>query len=1569
VTTQYTPILKLALPVTGELSGTWGSVVNDNITSMVEQAVAGLSTINTWTANAHALTTADGTSSEARCAMLVLATGAGGTALTAAGEVICPAASKLYVVKNGSAYAVTVKTSAGTGVAIPAGDTAFVFCDGTNVNACVTTIVNGHISGNLTVDGNTTLGDATSDTITATARFNTDLLPSTDNARDLGSSGNSWRTLYCETSVIAANITISGNTISSTDTNGNIIVAPNGTGDVQLDADTIRVGDSGANVTITSNGAGDLILNTNSGTNSGSITIEDGANGNITVATNGTGDVYLDADTVRIGDSNANATLTTNGTGDLILNTNAGTNSGSITIEDGANGNITISTNGTGITTMTTAVEMSATTQNISLGASQTTGTFVLGGTAATGAITLDQSTKAHTLNIGTGATENALTKTINIGTGGVSGSTTTITIGSSNGTTTTFNGTVNVTTLDLTNLEVTNIKAKDGTASITLADSTGVATFSANPILNAGTANGVVYLNASKVATTGSALTFDGTNLSSTGGATFEGGPTGYGGGEVRLGTTASGQSSAISTQSTGSPVLLFDHRGTSNTGSFVWRNGSNASAELMRLSGVTGGVGALGIGYSTLTSVGDSGLAVLGNVGIGTSSPANKLHVNSGASTTAALIESTGTSVFAGLKNSGSIAYIGSDNTGAFLVQTPGSGFSTKLTVDTSGNVGIGTSSPQAKLQVLNQIKVSDSTQAQGALVLGDGGSTSFNVGIARWNGATNAAGAGGVGYFSQGSSNAGGHYFYTGDAQAGSTTLRMTLDSSGNLGIGTTSPAGVLNIKTSNGQFLVQNGTSAAQMRISAFNNAGNANAALIFEGYASEYGRFDASGNLGIGTPTPDNKLEVTVGDNAGINIEQSGVGQTGFLNFRDFDGALQGRISYDHATDALRFATSNTEKVRLTSTGTLNITGAGSAGTTQAISFNGSTLVDTLVTTSTGVGIGAPSPAYKLEVNGGASDAMSLFDSTNANGAHLRFAASGTVKSFIGGAPGFLSSGTADDLGIRAVGSVLFATNGSSVDMTLDTSGNLGIGTGANVINSKLVVSDGSNKNLEVQPGATTFLFAYDRTAGDYLDLNIAGQILTFSTDNGAEKMRLTSTGTLNIVGAGTAGSTQAISFNGSTPVDTLVTTSGGLVGIGTSSPAGKLHVTGVAYFGNTGASDTQLRLGPLDASNAYFQSVSADGATGKGMIFYVGSTSMTLNSSGNLGLGVTPSAWNAGHTAMQIAFSGAIHGNDSGNNLFVNSNAYFDSVGAFRYIQTGFASSYEQNSGQHRWSTALSGTAGDLISFTQAMTLDASGNLMLGGTSTTQLDGVFGQIIGSSAKTTAGIALETSAGAYMMYTDSTDALIFWDSGSNAERARITSGGYFKASNSGAYNNSTGSYHELYSNASGDWIGYFTQSTASNPNGVVIQYTAAAPNGTGSTFLYCNDNAAVRATIRSNGGLANYQSNNVDLSDARTKTDISPLGSYWNKIAGLEIVTYKYKDQTHDDLNIGVIAQQVEQVAPEFVDADGFGETPEDGVPLKTIYNKDLTFAAIKALQEAMARIETLEAEVAALKGA
>ena len=72
------------------------------------------------------------------------------------------------------------------------------------------------------------------------------------------------------------------------------------------------------------------------------------SNADIDIIPNGTGDVNLGADTVQIGDNNATATLSTQGTGDLILNTNNGTNSGNITLEDGANGHIQVTTNGTG---------------------------------------------------------------------------------------------------------------------------------------------------------------------------------------------------------------------------------------------------------------------------------------------------------------------------------------------------------------------------------------------------------------------------------------------------------------------------------------------------------------------------------------------------------------------------------------------------------------------------------------------------------------------------------------------------------------------------------------------------------------------------------------------------------------------------------------------------------------------------------------------------------------------------------------------------------------------------------------------------------------------------------------------------------------------------------------------------------------------------------------------------------------------------------------------------------------------------------------------------------------------
>jgi len=113
-----------------------------------------------------------------------------------------------------------------------------------------------------------------------------------------------------------------------------------------------------------------------------------------------------------------------------------------------------------------------------------------------------------------------------------------------------------------------------------------------------------------------------------------------------------------------------------------------------------------------------------------------------------------------------------------------------------------------------------------------------------------------------------------------------------------------------------------------------------------------------------------------------------------------------------------------------------------------------------------------------------------------------------------------------------------------------------------------------------------------------------------------------------------------------------------------------------------------------------------------------GVAQMTLSTSGNLGLGVTPSAWASNSTVLQITKGTSI---ESLNNVFdytsLNTNLYFNSSRNPIYLGNGYASRYFQYEGSHTWQIAPSGTAGNAISFTQAMTLDASGRLLVGTTS------------------------------------------------------------------------------------------------------------------------------------------------------------------------------------------------------------------------------------------------------------
>ena len=141
------------------------------------------------------------------------------------------------------------------------------------------------------------------------------------------------------------------------------------------------------------------------------------------------------------------------------------------------------------------------------------------------------------------------------------------------------------------------------------------------------------------------------------------------------------------------------------------------------------------------------------------------------------------------------------------------------------------------------------------------------------------------------------------------------------------------------------------------------------------------------------------------------------------------------------------------------------------------------------------------------------------------------------------------------------------------------------------------------------------------------------------------------------------------------------------------------------------------------------------------------------------------------------------------------------------------------------------------------------------------------------------------------------------------------------------------------------------------------------SSTDDYYMIFDNVVANKFLFYGNGGLGNVQANDLNISDIRTKKDITPLESYWDKFKAIEIVKFKYKDQIHDDFNIGVIAQQIEEVAPEFVDAEDWGKNApvETEEPLKSIYTADLYHATIKVLQEAMAKIETLESRITQLE--
>ena len=177
----YTSTLKLEKPAQGEKSGVWGNTINNNITDIVEHAIAGLVTVNTWTEANPAiatLTTGNGAVTESNAAILNLTDTGNLIPDGAQGRVIVPAKSKVYFVINGTGHEVQVKVSGVAGIVIPDGDNMIVVCNGTTVLDPLTRLTLDQILNNGLVATNRAVSLAGTSTLSLAddvkAKFGTD---------------------------------------------------------------------------------------------------------------------------------------------------------------------------------------------------------------------------------------------------------------------------------------------------------------------------------------------------------------------------------------------------------------------------------------------------------------------------------------------------------------------------------------------------------------------------------------------------------------------------------------------------------------------------------------------------------------------------------------------------------------------------------------------------------------------------------------------------------------------------------------------------------------------------------------------------------------------------------------------------------------------------------------------------------------------------------------------------------------------------------------------------------------------------------------------------------------------------------------------------------------------------------------------------------------------------------------------------------------------------------------------------------------------------------------------------
>jgi hypothetical protein len=307
-------------------------------------------------------------------------------------------------------------------------------------------------------------------------------------------------------------------------------------------------------------------------------------------------------------------------------------------------------------------------------------------------------------------------------------------------------------------------------------------------------------------------------------------------------------------------------------------------------------------------------------------------------------------------------------------------------------------------------------------------------------------------------------------------------------------------------------------------------------------------------------------------------------------------------------------------------------------------------------------------------------------------------------------------------GSGSVGQVAYFTGattqaGSNNLFWDNTNVRLGIGNPSPTTN--LVVrgnTSGYDKNIIVweraTDGAVQGTLGFGKTSGGASDNNVyVGSItnhpLLFQTNN-AEAARIFATGNFGInTGATDSGEklqvTGTMKVTGASSFGSSITSKSLNLDDTSANGSGRINFlsggTTFGYIGTSlytfGESGTDLTIGSVGGIRFGTNNAAP--------------TKMRLDASGNLGLAVTPSAW-ASLKAFQINSQSSLSADGTSTQL--STNAFFD--GAWKYIQTDEATNYYQLNGQHVWRNAISGSANAAITWNQAMTLDASGNLAVG---------------------------------------------------------------------------------------------------------------------------------------------------------------------------------------------------------------------------------------------------------------